>query len=74
MMLVPYLVVLWNLGLEYAFRIFLSLSSVHRDRLSEPHCMSELPREDIFLYVPRRIVVVVIEADLSPSHVAGMCH
>jgi len=74
MVLVLYLVVLWNLGLEYAFRIFLRLSSVHRDRLSEPHSMPELSREDLFLYVPRGIVVVVIEADLSPSHVAGMCH
>lgn len=73
-LLVLYLVVLWNLSLEYAFRIFVRFSSVHRDRLAEPHSMPELPREDVFLYVSRGIVVVKIEADLSPSHVAGMCH
>ena len=74
MVLVLYLVVLWNLSLEYALRIFVRLSSVHGDRLSDPHGMPELPREDLFLHIPRGIVVVVIEADLSPSHVAGMYH
>lgn len=74
MVLVLYLVILWNLSLEYAFRIFVRLSSVYSDRLSDLHSMPELPREDIFLHISRGIVVVVIEADLSPSYVAGMCH
>jgi hypothetical protein len=69
-----YLVVLGDFGLEYALRILVRLSSVHRNRLSQSHGMSELSREYLSLNVPRRIVVVVIEADLAPSYVAGMCH
>ncbi len=69
-----HLVVLGNFGLEYALRILARLSSVHRNRLSQSHGMPELSREYLSLNVPRRIVVVVIETDLAPSYVAGMCH
>jgi hypothetical protein len=69
-----YLVVLGNFGLEYALRILVGLSGVNRDRLSQSHGVSELAREYLSLNVPRRIVVVIIEADLAPSYVAGMCH
>lgn len=61
-------------GLEYALRILVRLSSVHRDRLSEPHGMSELSGKDLSLNLSRRIVVVVIETDLAPSYIARMCH
>src|ERR1700755_2260707 len=69
-----YLVVLGNFGLKYALRILVRLSGVHRNRFSQSHSMSELSREYLSLNVPRRLVVVVIEADLAPSYIAGMCH
>lgn len=66
--------VLRNFGFEYALRILVGLSSVNRNRLSQSHSMSELSCEYVSLNIPRRIVVVVIEADLAPSDVAGVCH
>lgn len=66
--------VLGNFGLEYALRVLIRLPSVHRNRFSQSHSMSELSREYLSLNVPRGIVVVVIEADLAPAYVAGMCH
>jgi hypothetical protein len=69
-----YLVVIRNFGLEYLLRILVRLSSVNRNRLSQSHGMSELSREYLSLNVPRRIVIVIIKADLAPSYVAGMCH
>jgi hypothetical protein len=36
--------------------------------------MPELSRKDLFLNVPWRIVVVVIETNLAPSYIARMCH
>jgi hypothetical protein len=69
-----YLVVFGNFGLEYPLRILVRLSSVHRDRLSQPHSMTELSCKNISLNVPRRIVVVVIETDLTPPYIARMSH
>jgi hypothetical protein len=67
-------VVFRNFGLEYALRVLVRLSSVHRDRLSQPHGMTELSCKDFSLNVPWRIVIVVIETDLAPSYIAGMSH
>ncbi len=72
--LLLYLVHLGNFGLEYALRIVVRLSSVHRNRFSQSHGMPELSRKYLSLNVPRRIVVVVIKTDLAPSYVSGMCH
>ena len=69
-----HLVTLRNFGFENALRVLVRLSSVHRDRLSQPHGMTELSRKDVSLNVSRRIVIVVIETDLAPSYIAGMSH
>jgi hypothetical protein len=69
-----YLVVTGNFGLEYALRILVRLSRVNSNRLSQSHGMSELSREYFSLNVPRRIVVVIVKADLTPSYVAGVGH
>lgn len=69
-----HLVVFRNFCLEYALRVLVRLSSVHRDRLSQPYGMTELSCKDVSLNVPWRIVIVVIETNLAPSYIAGMSH
>ena len=71
---VLYLVLYGYFGLEYSLRVFVRLPRVYRYRLAESHGVSELPREDVPLHVPRRIVVVIVEADLAPPDVARVDH
>ena len=69
-----HLVISRHLLLQYPLRVLLRLSRVYRERLSELDGRAELSCKDALLEVARRVVVVVIEADLAPSDAAGMGH
>ena len=61
-------------SLEYSLRVLVRLPRVHGYRLAESHGVPELPRKDVLLHVPRRVVVVIVEADLAPPDVARVGH
>ena len=69
-----YLVLCGYLGLEYSFRVLVRFPRMHGDRLSEPHGVSKLTRKDVPLHVTRRVVIVIVEADLAPPDVARVGH
>jgi hypothetical protein len=71
---VAYLVLCGYLFLEYSLCVIICLPRVHGYRFAELHGVSELSCEDVSLYFPWRVVVMVVEADLAPSDVARVGH
>ncbi len=59
------------LALEQGQRVDRGLPRVHDDRLVKLPRQADEPREDFALRVPRRVVVVVVEADLADGRHLG---
>lgn len=69
-----HLVIDRNFLLQYPFRVSLCFSGVYRERLFEFDGLAELSCKDALLEFARRVVVVVVKADFSPSHATRMGH